>query len=634
MDKKTIGAFVLIGVVLLGWLYWTSEQQKKIQPVTPPVTQTQTDTTSKTTTDTTKQTLTTQDTSKSQDTSKAGSDSLSIQKYASEFGNMFSKYAVDYDKDNNLTGQKNIVIQNDLVIMEFSNYGGTLVKYITKQFNTWDGHPVQLVDWKKGKELHILFTSKEGKMIDTKDLVFSSTYQPWDSINLNNNAEFKLEYLLNIDSAKTQQIKIIYTFKKDSYEFDVNYELVNSNFFISDAKYQLVWGSSLNLTEGRSDVEASYEQAYAYLGGELENIDASEFDKEAVGDYNGNTDFVASRNKYFGVFLIPTSRKGDGAYLEGINTHLKDEGQRKEYSIAVKMDIKNDKLNNDQFIILLSPIDYNILKSYNLDLQLVMTFPLDFIVRPIAQWFILPFFNFLHTFIPNYGFVIIVFALVLKILLNPLTKKQMDSMKRLGQLSPKMSAIREKYKDDPVKMNEQIMKLYKEEKINPMGGCLPMLLQLPILYALFGVFNSTIELRQQPFILWIHDLSTPDVIFNLPFKIPIFGIDQVAGLATLMGITMFIQQKMTITDPKQKAMVYFMPILMTLLFFSFPSGLNLYYFTFNLLSIIQQWYETKIKAKKEGSVEVVQDKKSKDTPSAKRKSFRELRDEIVAKKKK
>jgi YidC/Oxa1 family membrane protein insertase len=168
-------------------------------------------------------------------------------------------------------------------------------------------------------------------------------------------------------------------------------------------------------------------------------------------------------------------------------------------------------------------------------------------------------------------------------------------MKKMGQLNPKMTAIKEKYKDDPTKMNKMIMNLYKEEKINPAGGCLPLILQLPILYALFGVFRSTIELRQQPFILWIKDLSAPDVILQLPFKIPIIGISQIAGLAALMGITMFIQQKMTVTDPKQKAMVYFMPIMLTLLFFSFPSGLNLYYFVFNLLSIGQQYYQTKIK---------------------------------------
>ena len=168
-------------------------------------------------------------------------------------------------------------------------------------------------------------------------------------------------------------------------------------------------------------------------------------------------------------------------------------------------------------------------------------------------------------------------------------------MRKMGTLNPKMTEIREKYKDDPNKMNAQIMKLYKEEGINPMGGCLPLLLQLPILYALFGVFRSTIDLRQAPFIWWITDLSTPDVIFRLPFKIPILGIDIIAGVATLMGVTMFIQQKMTTTDPKQKALVWMMPILFTLLFYSFPSGLNLYYFVFNLLSIIQQLYQTKFK---------------------------------------
>lgn len=599
MDKKTISAFILIGLVLIGWLYWTSSQQQKLQQ------QKIADTTGKNTViqDTN---LNKQETQKipadtitiKQDTTKTDSLNADVSAYASEFGNQFYNKSIKYQTEVNSATKKNIIIENDVAIMEFTNFGGTLEKYTTKKFNTWDGHPVQLVDWKRGKELHLIFTSKDGKLVNTRDMVFSSGYSEWQKVNLSQDSSFILTYILNVDSAGTQQIKITYSFFKNSYEFDAQYELINSGLFIADAKYQLVWGSSLNLTEFRSTDEASFEQAYAYMGEELADLDAEDFNQEYKADYNGNTDYVATRNKYFGIFLIPLSRKGDGAYLTGYKIPLKDEGLRKEYSIALKMDIKNDKVNSDKFIILLTPIDYNILKSYDRELQLVNRFPLDFIVRPIAQWFIIPFFTFLHNFIPNYGVVIIIFALVLKILLNPLTKKQMDSMKRLGELSPKMTAIREKYKDDPVKMNEQIMKMYKEEKINPMGGCIPMLLQLPILYALFAVFSSTIELRQQPFILWITDLAAPDVIFNLPFKIPLFGIDQVSGLATLMGITMFIQQKMTVTDPKQKALVFIMPIMLTLLFFSFPAGLNLYYFTFNLLSIIQQWYETKLKNKK------------------------------------
>ncbi len=231
-----------------------------------------------------------------------------------------------------------------------------------------------------------------------------------------------------------------------------------------------------------------------------------------------------------------------------------------------------------------------------------MRFSLDFMVRPIAQYAILPFFLFLHKFISNWGIVIIIFSIVMKIVLTPFTRFQMKSMKKMGELQPKMNAIREKYKDEPQKQQQMMMKLYKEEKINPAGGCLPLLLQLPILYALFGVFSSTIELRQAYFGLWIHDLSVPDAVLQLPFKIPLFGIDYISGLAVLMGITMFIQQKMTVKDPKQMAMVYMMPIMLTFLFTTLPAGLNLYYFMFNLLSIIEQYFVTK-KGKKEGETE-------------------------------
>jgi YidC/Oxa1 family membrane protein insertase len=166
-------------------------------------------------------------------------------------------------------------------------------------------------------------------------------------------------------------------------------------------------------------------------------------------------------------------------------------------------------------------------------------------------------------------------------------------MRKMQALQPMMEEIREKYKEDPQKMNSQIMNLYKEYGVNPAGGCLPLFLQFPILIALYNVFRSAIELRQADFVWWIHDLSIPDVIFTLPFTIPMFGVQEVSGLALFMGITTFIQQKMSVKDPRQKAMVWMMPVMMTLLFNSFPAGLNLYYFVFNLLSIGQQMYINK-----------------------------------------
>lgn len=580
MDKRSVFGFILIGIVLMIWLYWNSSNQQKISQ-------------KNRTADSLMRSEQLQKEMKESINKpdsliggKQQTDSLKNDSLLLKYGNLFFTKSIGYPS---LPSEKVIILENDIVKMEFTNYGGSLREYTIKNYTTWDNKPLQLVDWKAGKELHLLFTSKEGKLINTKNLVFNSDYPEWKKVDLNSDNSFKLEYSLTIPGDSIAGLKKIYTFYKDKYEFDVEYQFTEPVKFISDNKYQVVWETSLNMTEFRSDQEITFSEAFAHMGGELETLDAADETENYKEDFNGNTDYVSLRTKYFGLFIIPNNMKGDGAYLAGYKELLKDKGARENYSIAVKMNLKDDKSDKTSFKILIAPLDYSILKSYSLELEKTLRFSLDFIVRPIAQYVIIPVFLLIHTVVPSWGLVIIIFALLMKIVLNPLTKSQMNSMKKMAQLNPKITSIREKYKDDPVKANQQIMKIYKEEKINPAGGCLPMLIQLPILYALFGVFNSTIELRHASF-LWISDLSSPDVIAKLPFKIPIFGIDQISLLAILMGVTMFIQQKMTMTDPKQKALVYIMPVMLTLLFFSFPAGLNLYYFMFNLFSIAQQWY--------------------------------------------
>ena len=162
-------------------------------------------------------------------------------------------------------------------------------------------------------------------------------------------------------------------------------------------------------------------------------------------------------------------------------------------------------------------------------------FGLKFIVRPIANIFCCRCLIFFILFIPNYGFVIIVFSLIIKFVLYPLTKTSYQSMKKMQLLQPKMAELKEKYKDDPQKVNKETMKLYSTYGVNPAGGCFPLVLQMPIFIALWGLFKIAIELRQQPFMFWINDLSQPDVIINLPFKLPIFGIDQISGLGSFNG---------------------------------------------------------------------------------------------------
>jgi YidC/Oxa1 family membrane protein insertase len=195
----------------------------------------------------------------------------------------------------------------------------------------------------------------------------------------------------------------------------------------------------------------------------------------------------------------------------------------------------------------------------------------------------------LHGVIPNYGIVLIIFSVIVKIIVWPLTHKSHESMKRMQMLQPYLKELKEKYKKDMQRLQKETMKLYKEHKVNPMGGCLPVLIQMPLFIALFSVFRSTIELRGAPFIFWMKDLSAPDYVLHLPFSIPMYGA-AVAILPIIMGITTYFQSKISMTDPNQKMMLYFMPVFLVAIFNKMPSGLTLYYTLFNVLTLVQQQF--------------------------------------------
>ena len=194
--------------------------------------------------------------------------------------------------------------------------------------------------------------------------------------------------------------------------------------------------------------------------------------------------------------------------------------------------------------------------------------------------------NALHL---NYGLVLLLFALLIRLITGPLTKKSYESTQKMQKIQPKIKKIQAKFKNDPQGLNRETMSMYKKHGVNPLGGCLPMLLQMPLLMALFIVFRTTIEFRGQPFILWINDLSKPDIVFSLPFTIPVYG-DGVAVLPLLMGVTLFLTMRMSSAtmEKSQKPVMYFMNGFFILLFNSFPSGLNLYYTAYNLMSFLQQ----------------------------------------------
>jgi YidC/Oxa1 family membrane protein insertase len=481
-----------------------------------------------------------------------------------------------------------ITIETDKYTAELSTRGGVIRKWTLKHYKTWDQHPVQLVEDTKDGDFSLLFNTEDGRQINTKGLYFTTNAPASGRIVLSDTNATVVEFTLN---AGPGSIVKRFTFHNDRYGVDIDLHFVNMQSVIANYEYQVVWENGIRFAEHNSYDEAKTALAYSYAGGELAQIDASKQGETPTSNTSGQTDWVAARTKYFAVAMISADKKATGAYMEGHHIPAPDNGVVKQYGIALKMPFKDGADESAQISLYLGPLEYQTIKGYNRDLEKIINLGWTWI-RPITMYLFIPFFTMLHLFISNYGLVIIVFSIVIKLLLHPLTKKSLESMRRMQKLQPIMEEIKVKYKDDANAMNVQTMKLYKEYGVNPAGGCLPMLLQMPILFALYALFASAIELRQAPFIWWIKDLSIPDVMISLPFSLPLLG-NFLSGLTLAMGVTMFVQQKMTTTDPRQQQMVWMMPIMFTIMFNNLPSGLNLYYFVFNLLSIGQQYYVNK-----------------------------------------
>jgi len=578
MDKRTVTAFILIGGILIIWLYFNSPKP----PINPPASQTDTTQVSKV------------DTILKIAPKKPVKDVS--QMAAEDTTSTLGKY---FQKSNE--NEEIITIDNDLVTLEISTKGANIRKYYLKKFKNWYSAKsdsvnyntmVQLINYSLSDAYDIAFVTSDGKAINTGELYFESNAKK-AKYNLSRTDSLTIEFTT---IAKNKgRIKKIYTFYGNKYNIVSNIQLIGMNNIIGNNAYDIVWDSGIHSVEKNSVDEANHSDASVYYGDEQVIVDAPDLKEPVEKEFNGRVDWLGVRNKYFVAIIAPENPAGvDGAYIKGIREEYGNNGLKEIYSGRLIVPFKNTELETNTFNIYIGPVDYDILKEYGNNFEAIVNFGsffgLKFIVRPIAEYILLPLFTFLHSFIPNYGFVIIVFSIIIKIVLYPLTKQSMQSMKKMQLLQPKITELKEKYKEDSQKMNKETMKLYSTYGVNPAGGCLPLILQMPIFVALWGLFQVAIELRQKPFIFWITDLSRPDIIYHMPFKLPIFGIDQLSGLALLMGITTFFQQKMSVKDPKQQMLVYIMPVMLTILFMSFPSGLNLYYFMFNVLSIAQQYY--------------------------------------------
>lgn len=480
--------------------------------------------------------------------------------------------------------EKNIRIETPLISAIISNRGGgRILSWQLKKYKRGENGLVRIVDDQMNNGPTITFINVDGIYTDLNDFLFFRTDGKGNNITLEENDKITFSFYLTMQGSR---IKKDFTVYGNRYHADMDIDIQNSQHLLLNGDYEIEWENGLPSNEQNQVDDYSYSEAYASMGGEIETYSISSEEKGEEKTFNGTIDWIGVRTKYFLSSIIPIGDKTTGVTFAGYGVKTDDILVRK-YNTSIN--INYQKSEPDRYEVYMGPLDHGVLKQYEsgIDAIIMRHGWYEKTFRAISLP-ILSLLKFFYMFIPNYGVVIIIFSILVKIVVYPLTKKSYKSMKEMSKVQPLLTELREKYKSDPQRLNKETMKLYKEHGINPLGGCLPMLLQLPLLAALFIVFRSTIQLRGATFIPgWINDLSHPDTLFTLPFSLPLYG-DQFNLLPILMAGSMIMQSKMTMQDPKQKAMVYIMPIFMLVLFNQFPSGLNLYYTLFNILTIIQQ----------------------------------------------
>jgi YidC/Oxa1 family membrane protein insertase len=455
--------------------------------------------------------------------------------------------------------EKEIRVETELYSAVFTNRGATLKNYELKKYKDNDGKNVALL---KNPEINKPLAMGTKDNFELSDLSFHVTGH---DMTLDTNTKSGILVFEYTNSGLS--IRRTYTFHNDGYKIDIKDEVSG----IPD--YWITIGTDFGIFNSKD--------TSSHIGPVMLNeADRKEFDTKKLSEpqsFKEGLKWIADEDKYFFASLVPLTTMEEAKVWK-----IKDSSV-----IAFKA-----KSGVNNFILYAGPKEYDILKDLKVGLEHIIDFGFFSIIAVPLFWVLKVFYKLTG----NYGWAIILLTIVVRIPFIPLVNKSQKSMKKMQQIQPKVAEIREKYKKDPQRMQKEMMDIYKTHKVNPLGGCLPMVLQIPVFFALYKILLIAIELRNAPFMLWIKDLSGPDTLFgHIPLWFPMIGGFAVGPLPILMGATMIIQQKMTPTslDPTQNKMMMFMPVIFTFLFLNFASGLVIYWLMNNIFSIAQQFYANK-----------------------------------------
>lgn len=477
----------------------------------------------------------------------------------------------------------------------FTNKGAGPSSFHLKKHDTWSGEAVQLISDSVHSAYNVGFLSTENYNVETQNILFQQL-NSGSSLTLGKGEVRELSYQLELENG--QRLIYTYTLNGDGYEINLDIRFVGLSQYVVGRSFDFGWTSPLRTSEKDPVQDALATSAYVYTGDELEQFKLDEAGSQDK-TYNGTIDWVATKTKFFTQLIKPRTST-DAAILYGEMSGEADKATTTHlYTSSIRADIPDD--GTASFQLYVGPMKYRQIKKVDehaYDMVDVGWGWLRWFSDPFVRFLVIPFFEFMSGFIGNVGVIIIIFASLVKLVLSPLTYKSYKSMGAMSKLQPQMKEIQEKYKDDPQKQQKATMALYKKNKVNPLGGCLPNLLQFPILITLWRYFQNSILIRQEEF-LWTGDLSAPDYIINLPFEIPFLG-EHIAGFVLLMTAAMMVQSKLTGgmsggggSSPmagQMKVLQYIFPVMLLFIFNNFAAGLSLYYLIFNVLSIIQQFF--------------------------------------------
>lgn len=480
------------------------------------------------------------------------------------------------------TAEDITTLENEVLLLKISNKGGQIVEAKMKDYVTFDSIPVYLV--KDGNaNFAINFSSSDNRLLSTADLFFEPS--------LTKSGENQV-LSMKAKVANNQYLEYRYEMKPNEYLVDFTIRSQGlSGVFNTSKPVTLEW----DLKGIRHNKSVMYENRYTRLTynhdeGSISKLsESSDFDEETEEDVK----WLSYRQHFFSSILATDDHFKTAALT---STNLVEEESKetlftKAYSTKAPLEFKGGELSQNMHWYY-GPTDVKVLDDYK-DLGLADSIPFGWgIFGWINRYIFTPFYTFLSSFLP-YGIAIIIMTIVVRLALSPVTYKSYLSQAKMKVLKPEISEINEKYKDNAMKKQQETMKVYNKAGVSPMSGCVPALLQLPIFYSLFMFFPTSFALRQKPF-LWAEDLSSYDTIFELPFTIPFYG-DHVSLFPILASVAIFFYMQMTTGQsmqmqqqpgmPNMKFIMYLSPIMMLFFFNNYASGLSLYYFISNLITI-------------------------------------------------